>query len=181
MSNRGLDWEKIRADYVAKASPSELPIVKTLKDGSEVLIPRVDPEATPPTNGNGTNGRVRSNRSWREYGDGSASSIPRSRILTMYSQDRMTVAEIAEFFGVHKSGIYKHLAAAADRGQVELRDDRYGNTGRPKRTKCGRNEHSMVDGDPNVRIDRNGARHCRACEARRAAERKATPKQQSSR
>lgn len=156
MSSQGLDWAKIRKEYAAKASPSELTTVKRLRDGSEIPIREIDPQTTATTSSTTSGTRHRPKRSWREYGDGSASSIPRGRILALYAEGK-TVREIAEHFGVHKSGIYKHLEAAAARGEVKLRDDRR------KSARCKR-DHPMAEGDPNVRIEKDGSRACRACE-----------------
>jgi hypothetical protein len=143
----GLDWAAIRAEYELKASPEELAPVN----------PTETPEQRTARRGP---------RSGHEYGDGSAATIPRGQILAMY-KDGASIAKIAAHFGVHRSGIYKHLHAAADRGQIELRDDRRTLSGAPKRSVCVSGDHSMEDGDPNVRIDSNGARHCRACDKRR--------------
>lgn len=141
----GLDWASIRAEYERKASPGELQVT-----------PR-----TPRTPGS-----ARGPRSGHEYGDGTSSSIPRSLIVAMYN-DGTSVAKIAAHFGVHRSGIYKHIEAAVERGQLVKRDDRRTLSGAPRRTVCKSGEHSMEDGDPNVRVDSNGARHCRACDNRR--------------
>lgn len=157
----GLDWGAIRADYETKATPEE-------------LAP-VDPSI--PSRVRQAAAYARGPRSGHEYGDGSASTIPRSAVVAMYNGGA-SVAKIAAHFGVHRSGIYKHIEAAVDRGQLVKRDDRKTLSGSSRRSVCKSGDHSMEDGDPNVRTDKNGNRHCRACDKRRRAPAPATNHQE---
>lgn len=142
----GLDWDAIRQDYAAKATPSEL----TQADWA-------GEKPRPRRTGQGPRAGI----------GGSTPTVNREEVRRLYVDEERTVTEIHQKLGCHRSAVYKVL----DDLGVERRDDRKRLPGRPRRDVCVKGLHSLKDGDPNVRVDSNGSRHCRTCERDRFARR----------
>lgn len=68
-----------------------------------------------------------------------------------------TVREIAEHMGVDRSRVYAALRSLG----VQMRDDRL-QENRTVSTRCGKGLHEFTP--ENTRVDKQGGRHCRACE-----------------
>lgn len=136
----GLDWDQIRADYRAR-------LQEEAAAGADPVELRSTPKPRP--------------RRPRSPGanPGGAPAHNRQQIVELYRAG-VSAPQIAEQIGCHRQTVYNNLKAAG----VSMRDDRATLPGPAPRSHCLRG-HSFDE--ENTRVDRNGNRHCRACEQAR--------------